>query len=98
MCRSQEIRVATAGLDSERSSFPKRYENMDSRLPGIGSRPSQSASCRLAGAGPPLFRPANENRRRRGGSEERETTKTPLDATYQEIPEPMEEGQFHRDR
>jgi hypothetical protein len=77
-CRSQEIRTTSAGLDLDRSSFPKRYENMDSRLSGSGG----------------------ENRRRYGASEEKELRigAQLLDATYQEIPEPMEEGQFHRDR
>jgi hypothetical protein len=57
---------------------------MDSRLSGL----------QRSGSG-------GENRRRRyGGSEEKEvrTGGQLLDATYQEIPEPMEEGQFHRDR
>jgi len=38
-----------------------------------------------------------QNGHRRGSSEEKDARRT-LDATYQEIPEPMEEGQFHRDR
>jgi hypothetical protein len=82
-CRSQEIRTTSAGLDLERSSFPKRYENMDSRLSGL----------QRSGSG-------GENRRRYGASEEKEVRPggQQLDATYQEIPEPMEEGQFHRDR
>jgi len=82
--RSQEIRTTSAGLDLDRSSFPKRYENMDSRLSGL----------QRSGSG-------GENRRRHGASEEKEFVRTGgqlLDATYQEIPEPMEEGQFHRDR
>ncbi len=56
---------------------------MDSRLSGL----------QRSGSG-------GENRRRYGASEEKEVRPggQQLDATYQEIPEPMEEGQFHRDR
>ncbi len=56
---------------------------MDSRLSGL----------QRSGSG-------GENRRRYGASEEKEvrTGGQLLDATYQEIPEPMEEGRFHRDR
>jgi hypothetical protein len=82
------------------SSFPKRYENMDHRLraaqhpPPGGDHHLWARFLNRGGA------PSSDDRRRRCGSEEKEAkgSGVRLDATYQEIPEPMEEGQFHRDR
>ena len=66
---------------------------MDHRLQALGlDRPRVVGHAQHQGE--------ESSRRRLAGTEEKEvkTTKGQLDSTYQEIPEPMEEGQFHRDR